>query len=353
MDYTELREVVMSDNRGIAYNEDGLHVYRASGAGSCLRALVASMLGYRESRSQYAETILQDAAKEGNLHEGAILAELAEMGHKIEGRQDLLETTVLPKVVLRGHVDGVGFPPRARNNRGYEAKTMSKEVFRKFTRPADMMQAFLSGDWDRYAWQLSIYMHMLDMPFIYAVKNRDSGKLIVEEITRPPVEWRTIKRRIIQAEKWALKDELPPCDVASGEKFFCPFPALHDEGDSMIGMEDPDEQFQPITSVTDVVLIGMAEKHAELSKVITAGSRANDERKDLNEKILTAMPTDDVIAGPWHLKKAGRAGRKTTDWAGVAKEVGVKVEKLQTAIEANSEAGKRSEWPKIELTGVA
>ena len=75
----------MGDDRAIGYREDNNSIYRASGSGSCVRAIVAAMQGYEENRSQFAGRVMDTAATEGNLHEGAIVEALKEQGWKVKG----------------------------------------------------------------------------------------------------------------------------------------------------------------------------------------------------------------------------------------------------------------------------
>lgn len=344
MDYSEIRDIVVSDNRGMVYEEGGIHVYRASGIGSCTRALVASLLGYRESRYQKTQKILDDAAKEGNLHEGAIMASLEEMGHRLETHQDTVEKQVIPGVIIRGHTDGRGKPPKARNDRGYEAKTMSQDRYRKWMSHPTFVEAMLSGQFDKYAWQLSVYMHATGLPFVYAVKNRNSGELSIEEIAVPLVDWKTIRRKVIAVEKWVKRDDLPPCDVSGGEKYFCPFVQLHDDGFG----DEGDDDFEPITSVQDVVLIGMAERHADLSTIVRAGDAARKERTEVGEKMLTAMAGQKkVIAGGWEISHRTRK-RTWLDKDQMAEELGIDRRHLDMVMEANTKELEPSQWVQVK-----
>ena len=106
----------MGDDRAIAYQEDDVSVYRASGLGSCVTALVAAKAGHEKARSEYSEKILVDAAREGNLHEGSVIHTLkTEHGWRIEGSQDLMEMKILgSRVIIRGHIDGFARPKGTR-----------------------------------------------------------------------------------------------------------------------------------------------------------------------------------------------------------------------------------------------
>ena len=81
----------MGDDRPISYREEGISYYRASGSGSCLRAIVAAGLGYKGERTAFTENVMMSAAKESNLHEGAIVDELKNTyGWRIYGSQELV-----------------------------------------------------------------------------------------------------------------------------------------------------------------------------------------------------------------------------------------------------------------------
>jgi hypothetical protein len=100
----------------------------------------------------------------------------------------------------------------------------------------DRFKAWTEKGWDggfrTYAWQISTYMHACATDrAVYAVKDRNTGRVEVKEIVGLPVPWKEIKRKVIEAEKWLMRGELPPCDegIESGERYFCPFSYLHDD----------------------------------------------------------------------------------------------------------------------------
>ena len=158
----------MSDDRSIAYVEGKNVIYRASGSGTCLTALVAARLGYQPERSQFAQTTLMNAAKEGNLHEDAIVEELkSTYGYRVWGSQDPVEIKVIPHVYLRGHIDGFCIPKGARNDRLLEIKTMSKNRFAKWKRLGSIRNKLLSDEFMSYAYQISVYMEATKLPCIY------------------------------------------------------------------------------------------------------------------------------------------------------------------------------------------
>jgi hypothetical protein len=286
----------MSDNRSIAYQEGDVSIYRASGVGSCVTALVAAKMGHKEARTQYAGTILSDAAREGNLHEGAVVDTLEkEYGWRWSGGQDLVEMQVIPKVIIRGHIDGMVIPKGMRKERLLEVKTMSRDRFKKWMGLGkDARSRLLTDEFAKYAWQISAYMHAYGLPAMYVVKNRDSGKLDISEISTPPIDKRTIRKKIIEVEMWFKRDEMPPCDALSSDQFFCPYPYLHN-GDKPFGDEDADVEV-PQDNATIDMIHGMAEHYYRLAQEVKTMKPFDDERKDVGRKLLDLIG----VKGPKH-----------------------------------------------------
>lgn len=295
----------MSDDRPIVYREGNRTYFRASGGGSCVRALVAAALGYEPSRSNYAGGILEDAAREGNLHEGAVLEYLREMGHTIDESQTLLEARIVGRCYVRGHIDGRGRPPGTRKDRGYEIKSMSKARFQRWESYGTMLDALRSDEFAKYGWQVSIYMHITGLPFVYVVKNRDSGKVRVEELTKLPVPIEQIKAKVKEVEKWRVKGTLPPCDTTEG-KFFCAYPYLHEDD---LGVEN--EAGEVVDDLDTAFLLPMLDRRAELTETIRRGEVADAERKDLNKKIVQTVGGVGVKrqVGKWGITVSERESR--------------------------------------------
>jgi len=317
----------MSDDRGIGYREDKTSVYRASGIGSCLTQIVAHMLEYDEAPTQFQNEVLIDAAREGNLHEDSIVDRLIEDGYRVTSTQELIEMAVIPKVIIRGHIDGLTIPPRARNTRVLEAKTMSKDRFKKWQRSGNnVLERLLTDEFVHYAWQISIYMHMYGYQAIYAVKNRDSGKLLVEQLDRPPISIETIKKKIIVAEGWRVRNELPDCMATGGEKFFCPFPYLHDTGE--FGAE-PDNEEDPIDDAQRALIGALAAQYHDLASQVAQMRGIDDERKSVGEKLLVALQGSEyAYAGDYKVKNV-EGSRSYPSKVRIAGALGIKTEDLE------------------------
>lgn len=205
----------MSDNRPSVYVEADRTVFRASALGGCLRALVAARLGYEPLPFDEAAELRMG---EGNLHEPAIVEWLGTQGWTVIDQQREVELTVADTLVIRGHIDGnarLTGPTRL-----LEIKAMGRDPYRRW-----VVDRFASNQ--RYAWQVSAYMHALDLPGLFVVKNRDSGEVDVLEIDKPPIPLAKIKARVAQVEAIARRGDFPDCDV--DYTWNCPYRFLHDQ----------------------------------------------------------------------------------------------------------------------------
>jgi len=338
----------VSDNRPIGYRENDTSIYRASGSGTCVRAIVAAMQGYAENRSQFADRIMNTAAAEGVMHEPVIIEALREAGWKIHSQQDQVDVKIIPRVFIRFHPDGLGRPPRARKDRVIEIKTMSKARYKKWLSFTDATTALMSPEFVKYGYQISIEMHHYGLEAEYVVKCRDSGEMNIQHVSTPPVSWKQIRRRIIEAEKWRKKNELPPCDVEASEKFFCPYPYLHDD-DNPFGVED-DVGSDPIDDVTNAVLVGLAEHHSELSKVMARGKMAEEERRDVNKRINEIVAKGTVrIVGGWQIKGQG-GSRGYLNVGKLAEKLKMEEVKLKETIEQCKDK-KEYRYPSVKKVG--
>jgi hypothetical protein len=332
----------MADNRGIAYIENGIHVYRASAIGMCVRALAASLLGYDEGRYERTQTIMENAASQGDLLEGHVLERLGEQGFVISQRQLMTETRVIPGAVVRGHVDGLATSgPGVVVNAGVEVKTMSKDRYAKWK----SSDGDLLGEFRSYGWQVSAYWEGMERllntaigSYVYAVIDRNSGELDVRVLTEPPVSWRDIKRKIIKVEGFVITDDLPDCNVTDGgERYFCPFVFLHDEDVS--GEDDQG----PIDDLTAAVVSGLAGRYWELSEAVKAGKAAEEERKPVSKELMKHVPKGArVSAGGFKVLGSGGSFGKV-DWNAVAEDLGMTVKEAKGKYEKRVEY----EYPRV------
>lgn len=218
----------MDEGRITEVLESGLIVYRASSAGTCIKALVADRRGeIPKPPSQWLEAIF--AA--GWAYEEDMIGRLRDLGWQVRGQQQEYVLDVIPgKVVIIGHVDGVATSP-AGIDHVLEMKTQGPSVFPVWERRG---QYALRADL-RYATQATCAMRGLGMPMLYvrmqrceptvALADRPFGTFVVSD---DPVSWATVCQKIAIAEAMVQRhDEWPQCDVAT-EKSRCFFDYLHD-----------------------------------------------------------------------------------------------------------------------------
>lgn len=288
----------MGDDRASAYREGDVSIYRASASGGCIKALVASMMGYEEARGQYAGKIMDNAAREGNMHEASVVKHLEGLGYRFIDTQDVVEVKVTSRVFLRGHTDGTALPPRARTNQVViEIKSMSKTRFKNFLGHGDILTALRSPEFSKYGSQISVYMHAANLPSHYVIKNRDSGEIVIFELNELPFAWDGIRKKVLAAERYRIKDELPACDTPPSDRFFCAFPYLHDD-DAPFGEEEVVGEVIG-GDLAETVLIGLLDRRDQLTKIMNKGSLADEERKDINKRILDSFAGDQIEVGKW------------------------------------------------------
>lgn len=269
----------MGDDRPTVYQEGDNWIYRASGSGSCVRHLVAIALGYDEQRGKKWDDLLDRSAKEGNLHEESVIKTFKESGLvEVTRQQEEVNIQIIPHVFIRGHIEGlltwVNFEPPLTEL--LEIKSMSTKQYQKWL--SRQFEAF-----PRYAAQISTYMEAFPENNVrYVVKRREDG-LDTElkiEAGNPPIPFSEIRKKIIKAELYRRKGELPPCDTDL--QWGCPVWYLHDE-------EEDSEEAEPL-SEEEVELLGeMVEQFTQFKQIEDHGKEAERKRKDLSPKILNML----------------------------------------------------------------
>lgn len=263
----------MADNRPTVYEEDGNWIYRASGSGACLKYLVAIALGYEDQRGKKWDDLLDRSAREGNFHEETIIKTLKEAGIEVERQQEEVMIQIIPGVFIRGHIEGlVVLEPREL----LEIKSMSTKQFAKWTNRG--FEAF-----PNYAAQITGYMQAFpELDVRYIIKRREDGHHTEFTIPagEPPANWKAIRKKIILAEKYRKKGELPPCDTDL--QWGCPVWYLHDE-------DDPDQEVEELSEEETELLAELVENYRELKEIEERGKKAEEERKKLNPKILNML----------------------------------------------------------------
>lgn len=190
-----------------------LREYRMSGLGHCPRVLSAMQLGYNPLPE--AE-FMRLAAREGARHEQWIIEDLVSDGWTISGRQSEVEIAY-PALGFRmvGHIEGMA--AKGSEIRLLEIKSMSRFRY----------QSFVSHGFEKfqdYTFQITAYHKAyktagVDLPILYIVKDRDSGKKQEIKMDRPPLEFATILAKIITIESDVKKGHL--CQAERTEGFVC------------------------------------------------------------------------------------------------------------------------------------
>lgn len=216
-----------------AYLEGSTAVYRASSITACTKSLVAARLGLDGDAPPES---MQRRFDDGHLHEPAILAEVErryECTIPDDSKQKRYELDVMPKVIVRMHLDGIAHGVESGLDMWVtEAKALAQSTYDDW-----MKNGFKNFPY--YAAQVSLQMEATGLPLLFAVKNKNSGKVDIKKIEdQPPIhlngkvlDLAGVLNRIKVAEIRARKDDLPgPCDV---RMFPCPFYRLHedDEGE--------------------------------------------------------------------------------------------------------------------------
>jgi hypothetical protein len=307
------------DNRPIAYAEDDKIVIRGSALGECKRALVAALLGYEENRSGRVTEILESAAGEGNLHEQSILDRLEQQGWGLtrDFAQDVVEWEIIKGVVVRGHIDGwCEADPDGEIVEGpVEVKTMSDARYKLWVDKG--FEAY-----EKYAWQISGYMYAKGaVEALYGAKNRNTGVLDVHLINGPPIERGVIRRKVIEVLQWYYRGELPPCDpgLSGGDRYFCPFIALHIEDEVEDGYLD---------DLTIGIVEAMAQKHYELSQKLVPLNRLDKQRREVASQMKLHVTGKKTVAGEYLVTRIDNKTRALNEIA-LAADLGLTREELR------------------------
>jgi hypothetical protein len=321
----------MADNRPSVYFDETVDamVYRASSTGSCVRALVASAMGEQEVRAKDRQELMDRSAEEGNLHEGAVTDLMKEIGWTFISTQDLVTVKVIPGVIIRGHTDGRAVAPSGFTyeggqwsppgdysgvEHGVEVKSMSTKQFAKW-----MNQRF--GAFPYYSAQITSYMEATGLPFLYAVKRREDGLLLVDRLETPPMEFKTIRQKIVLAEKYRRRNEAkrgteyPACDTNT---YGCPFFYLHDEDQPELKPDELNDDEQAIVDRLTERFLTFKETEAE-------GKSAESARKGVQKELLNMISGKQVRAyvnGQKFVVTRTPGGGKTFDEAKARAELG-------------------------------
>lgn len=305
----------MGDDRPSVYRDGTNIVYRASALGECVRALLAMYDGVKPRRKAAMTELLELTAEEGNLHEGAVVANLQSV-HRYEliSTQDTIEVPVIPGVIVRGHVDA-----RLMRDRPTlaEVKSKSDKQFEIWMR--EKWAAF-----PNHAAQLTTYMRAYpDHDGLLAVKRRSDGKTVYEECAAgdPPMDWSDIRSKILTVEVARRNGLTPACDLTGTRAFFCPMWFLHDEKDlEELGMT-PDMK---------VIADELLKRRVPIKATEKAGKDAELERKAIDWDLMNLLgDADKLETDEWVVTKTGGSSPKW-DEEGLKGEFGDGVTKYRT-----------------------
>lgn len=253
----------MSDDRAPRYMEGDTVVYRASSFGMCEVALAAYGLGHE---GDDAPEWMKERYEEGNRLESMILAKveaLAGMEMYDHGQRTVeLEIGEVNgrKVIVRGHIDGMG--AMAKNDCVVEVKALAPSMFSQALRDGVRFHP-------AYEWQAAIYMHATDMGLVWAamekvvndvggdadtpnVRSISPGRFHVQILDTPPIRLLDIKRRIARVEAVIEKGVLPDC---SGIMFPCPMFKLHTPDEKVFVL--PDEELKAMVGQYNAAAVAM------------------------------------------------------------------------------------------------
>jgi hypothetical protein len=177
------RPVVFSEARGT--------VYRASGLGGCLNALVAARKGYDAIPPP---TMLQSVFARGHEAEIQVVQRAVEEGTDITNRQEVVELVVTeqPKVVVRGHLDGrIG-------DRIAEIKSQDQQHWDMFEK-----WGWERGWFPQYKWQVSVCMIAANAECYLIRYNRETEQWKWSIVREPFYSESEIISRVIGIEQLA------------------------------------------------------------------------------------------------------------------------------------------------------
>lgn len=182
------------------------NIYRMSQLGQCPRALSAFRLGYEPLPEP---GFLQLAAREGSRHEVWVINDLQEEGWQIIDRQKEIALD-FPALKLVGHIDGIA--RKDGQERLLEIKSLGRFRFGSFANSG-------FARFRDYAVQITAYHQALNLPILYVVKDRDSGKRMNLELDTPPLEWEQVYEAVLGVEIAVRKKQLYPAQMT--DDFTC------------------------------------------------------------------------------------------------------------------------------------
>ena len=206
----------MSDDPYVKVNDDGTVQYRASSLGGCDLALLAARLGYDVVPIRPDAPIMQVFAA-GHRIEEEVLAQ-----REVSSQQKQVWMQVTRRIFVIGHIDGI------EGDYIDEVKSQNQEEWDRFA-----AHHWDGGFFPKYKWQVSVYMHALNMPLrlIRALRDKEgnwTGEVAVSHVDEPFYSEADIRERVLRTEAAAATGVL---SAECSPVFPCPYFYLHDEID--------------------------------------------------------------------------------------------------------------------------
>lgn len=313
----------MSDDRPTVYFDpdtlDGVWIYRASGTGECVRALVASAMDYDEVRSAETREMLARTAKEGDIHEAAMRKALEAEGHVFRdeaGAQiEVLVPVVKNTIYIRGHIDGyIMEGPRLRDGLPaiWEAKSVSANQFKSWMAKGKDGVPKRFANHPRKAAQITCYRRAFpEADTLYQVKRRDDGTVDTHIIPagEDPMPWKDIRNKILMAETYRRQGALPSCDIPN--RWGCDFFYLHEE-EVLPDDPVPEEQMEALGA--------LAQRYVDLRAIERQGEDAAKERKSFTDEMVEIVGDHPYIDTGDFKVSVVSYDKAYTDWNAVQAE---------------------------------
>jgi hypothetical protein len=246
---------------------------------------VASLRGYDPLP---APQYLLDAAEAGNQAEVTVKGLMRDEGYVIMGEQDTMEWEPAPGIIVRGHFDA-STCIKDNEDRMLEVKSMSERRF----------QAWLKYGWEKfpmYAWQLSAYMLDTGKKATYAIINRETNELLIEDVDELLVDEVTMRRKVLLVKYYVEQGTYPSCQGLS--EYSCPYDYMCDKQGTL---------FEEVESGTEEMLVRLAQEY-DVARQMEADVKAKKEA--IRAEILTAMgKRKQVKVGDWSIVKSVQTGR--------------------------------------------
>lgn len=281
------------DKPMVYLDDEGRTIFRASALGQCTTAMIALRMGFSAMKPPKS---MQDRFNEGHLHEPDIVKRAnTEFGVEVFGSQRTVTWWVTDTIGIKGHIDGeaVGWTVEEieaaaesdeafdlfdKPHRLFEAKTMSEQAFRWW----------VEHDWDArwkkypgYARQFTVYGHATELEQgLYAVKNKESGQVIVEPTPTQIVPLPLIKATVVGVEAH-VRQGLPMPDECKPRKSW-PCPVFY------VGPCGDDNRDQLEERESEVV----TELMVSYQKAKEAETAAKEAKKKARDEIVKHLPED-------------------------------------------------------------